>query len=169
MIGYIAREKELRQKELMKMMSVQESDIGRAWFITFFMVNFVTAVFTMFVSTSLYERSDPIYLFNFWFCTFLAVTVFSMMMVTFASKSSRAVLIGLLLFFTGVFLTIAVPIDYREDDGLYVGLTILHPVAAFSYGLQEIGTRYWFEEQHCGFHRQSARLHVQRRNRVLDL
>ena len=113
MISYIAREKELRQKELLKMMSVQESDIGWSWFATFFMVNIVSCVFTFLMSTELYVSSAPIYLFYFWFFTFLAVTVFSMMVATFSSKASRAVLVGLLVFFTGVFLAISAAVALR--------------------------------------------------------
>lgn len=139
MIGYIVREKELRQKELMKMMSVTESDIGWSWFVTFFLWNIVAAFLTTVMSSLLYEASEFRFLFKFWWLTFLAVTVFSMMVSTFSSKSARAVLFGLLIFFIGVFLTIAIPIDYTRDDGTWVGLISLHPVAAFSYGLQEIG------------------------------
>lgn len=139
MIGYITREKELRQKELMKMMSVQESDINQAWFSTFFLFNLITATLTTLVSTQLYENSKFTYLWIFWFFTFLALTVFAMLVSTFTSKSSRAVLIGLLVFFIGVFFTIAIPIDYREDEIQLVQLLSLHPVSAFSYGLQEIG------------------------------
>lgn len=136
MISYITREKEMRQKELLKMMSVLESDIGWSWFVTFFLFNTVSAVITTAMSTDLYENSEISYLLSFWFCTFLAVTVFSMVIASCSSKSSRAVLIGLLVFFIGVFLTIAIPVDYREDDGTLIGLISLHPVAAFSYGLQ---------------------------------
>ena len=139
MIGYIVREKELRQKELMKMMSVAESDVGWSWFVTFILWNIVAAFFTTVMSSVLYEASEFRFLFRFWAATFLAVTVFSMMISTFSSKSARAVLFGLLIFFIGVFLTIAVPIDYTRDDGTWIGLISLHPVAAFSYGLQEIG------------------------------
>lgn len=139
MIGYIVREKELRQKELMKMMSVTESDIGWSWFVTFILWNIVAAFFTTVMSNVLYEASEFRFLFRFWVLTFLAVTVFSMMISSFSSKSARAVLFGLLAFFIGVFLTISVPIDYTRDDGTWIGLISLHPVAAFSYGLQEIG------------------------------
>jgi hypothetical protein len=147
MIGYIAREKELRQKELLKMMSVQESDIGWSWFVTFILFNIISALFTTAVSTKLYENSEVSYLLTYWIFTFLAITVFAMTVATLSSKSSSAVLVGLLVFFTGVFLTIAVPINYREDDGSLIGLISLHPVAAFSYGLQEIGR---LEDQAAG-------------------
>ena len=39
----IVQEKELRQKELMKMMSVTESDLGWSWFLTFFLFHIITA------------------------------------------------------------------------------------------------------------------------------
>jgi hypothetical protein len=46
-------------------------------------------------------------------------------------------LIGLLLVFMGVFLTLAV--DYEEGSSGTIQLLSLHPVTAFSYGLLEIG------------------------------
>jgi ATP-binding cassette, subfamily A (ABC1), member 3 len=135
MIGYITREKELRQKELMKMMSVTESDIGWAWFISFFLFNIVTASLTSVMSSRLYENSDGFLLWIFWMFTFIAVIVFCMLISSFTSKAIRGILIGLLFFFGGVFLTLA--IDYTTS-GL-VGIISLHPVAAFSFGIQEIG------------------------------
>ncbi|MGK3747405.1 MAG: hypothetical protein ACI90V_014269, partial [Bacillariaceae sp.] len=57
MVRYIVLEKELRQKELMKMMSVKESDIGWSWFVFFFVFHFVTALGTAAVSTQLFESS----------------------------------------------------------------------------------------------------------------
>jgi ATP-binding cassette subfamily A (ABC1) protein 3 len=139
MIGYITNEKELRQKELMKMMSVTESDIGWSWFVSFFLFNILSILATTAMSTKLYENSEVSYLLSYWFFTFLSVTVFAMTVATFTSKASRGVLVGLLVFFIGVFMAIAIPLDYREDDGTLIGLISLHPVAAFSYGLQEIG------------------------------
>ena len=137
MIAYVTREKELRQKELMKMMSVVESDIGWAWFISFYAFYFLVACVTTGVSTALYENSAPIYLFVFWIFTFLAIVVYCMVVATLTSKTTRAVLIGLLIFCIGVFLTLAV--DYQTGSGGLIRLISLHPVAAFSYGLQEIG------------------------------
>ena len=128
-----------RQKELLKIMSVSESDIGCSWFATYFLSNLVTTAVTTAMSTQLYIESEISYLAVFWFFTFLAMTVFAMLAATISSKASRGVLIGLLVFLLGIFLTIAIPIDYREDDGTYIALISLHPVAAFSYGLQEIG------------------------------
>jgi ABC-type branched-subunit amino acid transport system ATPase component len=137
MISYITREKELRQKELMKMMSVVERDIGWSWFLTFAVFNLVTAVATAWVSTVLYEASDFHILLVFWVLVFLAVTVLSMAMASITTKAARAVLIGLLVFFGGVFLTLAV--DYRDGEEGLIAFICLHPVAALSYAIKEIG------------------------------
>lgn len=121
----------------MKTMSVTESDIGWSWFLTFFMFNMVTATITAFISMGLYENSKGFYLWLFWVLTFLALTVFSMFISTLTSKSSRAILIGLLVLFIGVFLTFAVNVE--DGNGALIGLISLLPAAAFSYGLQVIG------------------------------
>ena len=138
MIGYVTREKELRQKELMKMMSVTESDIGWGWFMSFFLLHgLVTTALTTLTATSLYESSDGFLMWVFWLCTFTSFIVFCMLISTFTAKATRAILIGLLVFFGGYFLTIAV--DYETSSGGVLSLIGLHPVAAFSFGIQEIG------------------------------
>ena len=137
MISYVCSEKELRQKELMKMMSVSESDIGWAWFCTFFLVHIFTTIFTTLMTTSLYENSDGIYMFIFWLFTFIAIITFTMTLATLTSKATRGILIGLLVFFIGFFVSLAV--DSENASNSIIGLVSLHPVAAFSYGIQEIG------------------------------
>ena len=49
----------------------------------------------------------------------------------------QTVLIGLLVAFLGVFLTLVV--DYEEGSSGTIGLLSLHPITAFSYGLLELG------------------------------
>ena len=137
MIGYITKEKELRQKELMKMMSVTESDIGWSWFLTFTSLHMITAVFMTLISSALFENSDVIYLLIFWIATVLNFVLFSMTMGSISSKSTRAILIGILVFFSGVF--IALSLDYQDQDTGLTSLLSLLPVAAMSFGLQEVG------------------------------
>jgi ATP-binding cassette subfamily A (ABC1) protein 1 len=137
MIRYIVLEKETGQKELMKMMSVTESDIGSSWFTSYIALHIITATLTAALSFQLFEYSKGSYLWLFWLFAFLAVTVFCMFLATLTSKSTRAVLIGLLVFFAGVFLTFAV--DVEEGNSSLIGLISLHPVGAFTYGLLEIG------------------------------
>jgi ATP-binding cassette subfamily A (ABC1) protein 3 len=137
MVRYITLEKELRQKELMKMMSVTESDIGWSWFLSLWGLHFVSATIVALVSTQLWTNSDFGQIWIFWEFTMLAVVVFSMFIAAFFSKSTPATLVGLLVFFAGYFLTLIV--SYDEGNTNTIALISLHPVGAFSFGLQEIG------------------------------
>jgi ATP-binding cassette subfamily A (ABC1) protein 3 len=136
-IGYVTKEKELRQKELMKMMSVTESDIGWSWFLSFFAFYFVVSIIVTIISTKLFTASEVTYLLIFWILTFLSIVVFSLCLAALTSKSTRGILIGLLVFFIGVFLIQIV--DFEEGNSRTIALISLHPVAAFSYGMLEIG------------------------------
>jgi len=137
MIGYVVREKEHRQKELIKIMSVTESDIGWAWFSTFFLLHLLASTVTAVISTMLYEDSDFLLLWSFWLLTIVAVIVFAMALSAITSKTSRAVLIGVLCFLLGTLLTVAV--DFRTSSSTIIGLISLHPVTAFTYGVRSIG------------------------------
>jgi ABC-2 family transporter protein len=97
MISYITREKEQGQKELMKMMSAAESDIGWSWFVSFLSFNIVTATIVSAVSMALFVKSEGLLLWMFWIFFFLALTVFCMFLATLTSKTTRAVVIGLLM------------------------------------------------------------------------
>ena len=137
-IRSITLEKELRQKELMKMMSVTESDIGWSWFLSYFIFHLFTTVAMAGATKALYSNSEFVFLFIFWFLTFIAaVTVFGIFVSSFLTKSTRAVLVGLLLFFIGYFLIIAA--DIETGSLTLIQVLSLHPVTAFSYGMVEIG------------------------------
>jgi ABC-2 family transporter protein len=97
MISYITREKEQGQKELMKMMSAAESDIGWSWFVSFLSFNIVTATIVSAVSMALFAKSEGLLLWMFWILFFLALTVFCMFLATLTSKTTRAVVVGLLM------------------------------------------------------------------------
>lgn len=136
--SYIVKEKELRQKELMKMMSVTESDIGWSWFATFMLVHFFTATFAAVVSLSIYENSDSLLLWIFWMLTFIALIAMSMAISSLSTKSVRGVLIGLLIFFSGYILSSVFAFD-EANIGL-IQLISLHPIAAFAFGLNQMGS-----------------------------
>jgi hypothetical protein len=137
-IRSITLEKELRQKELMKMMSVAESDIGWSWFLSYFIFHLFSTVAMAGATSALYSNSSFVFLFIFWFLTFIAaVTVFGIFVSSFLTKSTRAVLVGLLLFFIGYFLIIAA--DSETGSITLIQVLSLHPVTAFSYGMVEIG------------------------------
>jgi hypothetical protein len=137
MISYLCKEKELRQKELMKMMSVTESDIGGSWFCTFMIVNFISATISAVFTAALFESSSGLLLWIFWMLTLIALTVFCMAISALTSKSIRGVLVGILVNFGGVFLTFA--LDATTASTSLVQLVSLLPVTAFAYGIGQIG------------------------------
>lgn len=136
-ISYIVKEKELRQKELLKMMSVAESDIGQSWFFSFVYQYILVAFFMALVTGVLYENSSFLLFFFFWIWVFIALIAFSTAIAAISSKTTRTVLIGLLLVFAGVFLTAAV--DYKTGDISTISLVALHPISAFEFGILEVG------------------------------
>jgi hypothetical protein len=89
MISYICREKELRQKELLKMMGVQESDIGWSWFGSYAIVYWIVASLCALVSTQLYTNSTGFIIWLFWIFTFTALVVFSMVLASLSAKTTR--------------------------------------------------------------------------------
>jgi ATP-binding cassette subfamily A (ABC1) protein 1 len=85
----IVLEKELRQKELMKMMSISESDIGWSWFLSLFMVNAITAVICAIFTNLVYSNSTFIVLLIFWIVTFVACICYCMAIAAISAKSTR--------------------------------------------------------------------------------
>lgn len=88
-ISYICREKEFRQKELMKMMSVTEWQIGSSWFFSFACLYIIGATLCAVVSVKLYENSDAFLIWIFWVLTYMSLIVFAMFLSTFSSKTTR--------------------------------------------------------------------------------
>jgi ABC-type multidrug transport system fused ATPase/permease subunit len=137
MIRYIVGEKEQRQKELMKMMSVTEADIGWAWFMTFFLLHVGTSVVLTLISAQIYGQASLLMLLVFWIFSFTSFIVVAMMIASLFSKTPRATFVGLIVFFFGYFTTLSE--DMAEAPLWKLRLVSLHPIAAFSYGLREIG------------------------------
>lgn len=133
----IVLEKERKQKELMKMMSISESAIELSWFLSWFSVFFFSALFCTISCSALYPTSSPAILFIFWEIGFIAIVVFAMAFSTVFFKSVKATLYGILVFFAGYFITFAA--EYDIGNGGTIRLLCLHPVACLTYGLQIIG------------------------------
>jgi ATP-binding cassette, subfamily A (ABC1), member 3 len=119
------------------MCGVTDLEIGWSWFFSFLMLHIFTATFVSLVCLSLFPSSNFILLLIFWQLCFLGFIVLSLLIAAMTAKSTRGVLIGLLVIFGGYFLTLAASFD-TGSAGL-ISLVSLHPVAAMSYGLQEIG------------------------------
>jgi ABC-type Na+ transport system ATPase subunit NatA len=137
MARYIVLEKQTRQKEMMKMMGVQEADIGWSWYITFLMFHVFTAVGAGAMTKLLYSNSSLVILMIFWLFTFAALISLSFFLAAFFTQATRATLVVLLIFFGGYFLTLVV--DFQHDPSSSIMAVSLHPAGAFAYGMQEIG------------------------------
>lgn len=140
-ISYIIRsvvlEKELRQKELMKMMSVSESELEFSWFASFSLFFVLVSIFTTIASSFLYTKASPVLLLVFWLFASIAAVLFCLTISACFSKSTRATLVGILLFFAGYFLTLSASYD-TGSRGL-ISLLCIHPVSSLTYGIQIVG------------------------------
>jgi len=151
-IRSLVTEKENRSKELMKMMSISESSIGRAWFISIYGFFFISGVLSTIASSFLYSESSPLALFIFWELSFIAVTMFIFVISAVSTKATRGTLVGVLLFFVGYFLTLVTSFDTGRRG--IISLVSLHPVTAISYGIQVIGS---LEDSGVGLKRSTLR------------
>jgi len=137
-IRFIVSEKEMRQKELMKMMSVTESAIELSWFLSSFAFFFISGIFCTIASAALYPKASAAMLFIFWQLGFLSIVIFAMTIASVFSKTTRATVVGILVFFAGYFLTLSS--SYDTGSRGVISLVSLHPVAALTYGIQIIGS-----------------------------
>lgn len=119
------------------MMSVAESDIGWSWFLSFWIFHNVTALCMSAGFNAFYPQSTFSYIWILWFLGWTAIISFSMFLASFFSRSTTATLVGLLVFFSGYFLTLAA--DFEFGNPTAIKAISLHPIAAVSYALQEIG------------------------------
>jgi hypothetical protein len=136
-VGQITREKQLGQKELMKMMSVQESDIGGSWFCSSLVFHAPTSLLAALASSFLYSVSSFWLLWLFWIMTLISVIVFGMLMAAFFSKAHQALLIGVTFYLAGIFLSIVSSINTISAHLLQ--LLSLHPMFAFCRGIELLG------------------------------
>ena len=119
------------------MMSVTEFDIELSWFITFMSLNVVTSFLCTIASLYLFKNSAPGFMFLFWLMTFLSLTLYSSGLAACSSKATRGILIGLLFYFSGLFLAMIFPSSYTADPLLII--INLHPVALFSNAINLLG------------------------------
>ena len=68
---------------------------------------------------------------------FLSSITFVLVIAAFTSKSSRATLVGVMIYFIGYFISIF--IDHTSFNPAITSLLSLHPAVAIGYGLQTIG------------------------------
>jgi len=121
----------------MQMMSVPLTAIEMSWLASLNLFFIPSIILTSAASTQLFSNSAFSMLFLFWTCVYLSSTMFSMLISSFMAKSSRATLVGVVIYFIGYFLSIF--IDYTLFNPSILSILSLHPVVAISFGLQTIG------------------------------
>lgn len=141
MISYIALERETGQKEFLKMMSVTEWQMESSWFCSFLGLHTITTILLAKFCGPLFAHSNRLILWIFWQSTFMALIAFSSCIPSiispFAGTATRTTLIGLMILLTGYFMAQAVSLE--EGSSTMLRVISLHPAAAFSYGVQELG------------------------------
>ena len=123
------------------MMSVTEWQIGSSWFCSFLGLHTITTIMLAKFCGPLFAHSDGLILWIFWQSTFMALIAFSSCIPSiispFAGTATRTTLIGLMILLTGYFMAQAVSLE--DGSSTMLRVISLHPAAAFSYGVQELG------------------------------
>ena len=137
MVRMIVTEKELRQKELMKMMSVPEIALEVSWVISYFSFFAPCFIGIALACDKLFENSDVSLLIVFWLLVLGAIITFAMTTASLFSKASRSGVVALMGFYSGYFA--ASRITLSSASWSTVVNASIHPVTAMSFGLQVIG------------------------------
>lgn len=145
MLRLLVEEKELRQKELMKMLSITDFCLESSWFVTFLFFSGLPCVYLISHYTEvLYDKTSFSLLLVFWTLVYCVLIMYSFAFSTLFSKSSRAALVGQMFFYGGYFRLIKVDISGGERPSL---LYNLHPCTGIVFGLQLMG---FYEEKDFG-------------------
>lgn len=137
MIRLLVVEKEQRQVELLKIMSVTQFQLDFTWVTSFLIFYLPSAIISGYLSTMFWEKANPSTLIFFWVMLATANIFFCSTVAALNSKSTRATLVGLLAYFIGYILIFI--LDVKSSSlGSIAGMCI-HPVTAFSVGFILLG------------------------------
>ena len=125
-------EKEARIREGMRMMALTDSALYASWVFHFATTFTIIAALMVLVGGKLFMYSDKGLVFAYFLLFFFATTAFAFWMSTFFSKSKTAAILGVMPYFAGYFITMAL----KPNSGRSVKLLAsLHPAAAFALGI----------------------------------
>ena len=116
----------------------KQIEIGVSWFISLYTFYFITGILTTIATNILYPKANFMLLLIFWEIAFASIVLYVMTISALNKKATRATMIGILLFFSGYFLTLIA--DYTTGSSSTISLLSIHPMTAISYGLQIIGS-----------------------------
>lgn len=132
-IKSLVHEKETKMREGMLMMALTGEALWISWVIHFILLFLPLSVILTFASMSLFEYSDKVLVFLYFFCFFMASTSYCILVSNFFSKSRTASIAGNLIFFAGYFIYVGLNSANTSDRGTIL-IACLHPAAAFVYG-----------------------------------
>ena len=126
-------EKEARIREGMRMMALTDSALYASWafhFATTFTI--IAGLMVAVGGPKLFQHSDKGIIFLYYLLFFFSTTGFAFWMSTFFSKSKTAAILGVLPYFGGYFISMALKPASSRGAKL---LACLHPSAAFTLGM----------------------------------
>jgi hypothetical protein len=125
MVKSLVSEKESRIREGMLMMAMRSDALWLSWIVHFIGLLFPLSILLTLAGTNLFQYSEKIYVFFYFFVFFLASMSYAIFISQFFSKSRTASILGSLIFFLGwfMFLGLNKPTTTRSQ----VMAAALHP------------------------------------------
>ncbi|GMH95498.1 hypothetical protein TrST_g9581 [Triparma strigata] len=135
-VKIIIVEKERRLLEIMMILGVDRFTISSSHWIDFTIVFFITGLGVAGVSTAIFEGTSGGYLFLLILIFGFAIVSFCFLCASVFNRSKIGSILSSMFFVVGYFITFAA--DPEDGDAAVMNIVSLHPMAAFSYGIQTV-------------------------------
>jgi ATP-binding cassette, subfamily A (ABC1), member 3 len=135
LVKSIVEEKELKMREVMKIMGLRDWAHQGAWFITAFILFFWIAISSTFIAhISFLPKTDPSLLFLFFFTFALSEITFSFLIASFFSKAKLAAMVAPVVLFAAILprFIFYSSNPYEQQQSKYLA-SLLSPTA-FTFG-----------------------------------
>ncbi|CAH0482415.1 unnamed protein product [Peronospora belbahrii] len=142
----LIQEKELRLREYMKILGVQEKAIVVSWYMTYLVILFVgSSLQALMGMVGLFSNSSVVLIFLFFFLFSLSVLAYGFMISTIFSKARVGAFVGMVLFFLMYFVSTAFTTETSENKktvgcllspvALSLGITVLSNLESTGTGV----------------------------------
>lgn len=128
----LVHEKETKTRQGMLMMALSGEALWTSWILHFLALLIPLSICLTVASTELFEYSDSVYIFLYFFSFLLSAMSFCVLISVFFDKSRTASIVGNLAFFAGYFIPVGLDGTSASRSSLMLGC--LHPAGAFTYG-----------------------------------
>jgi len=134
-ISELVKEKEVKLREGMMMMSLQPNALWASWGFHFLILFFCLSILlTAAGGGFLFKYSQSGLIFSYFFVFFMASVAFCIFMSQIFSKARPASIIGTLLFLGGYFIYVGIESGGATLTRNQILLASLHPACAFTFG-----------------------------------